>query len=692
MVDSKVIESHTVPKEVPIYRLVIKDAFEKLTEKEKLYSHYFSLASWWGSQVCLGQTSVESPVIFKLLQSLFSLEGGDVDKVEKRVVPSQVTKEEFTSLLMYASSFYGNMGNYLSFGDSKFIPRISKESLNKLIESLQCQEVSGYWNQCKDLMYSLDENQRELGIDGTGVSTYYSPNITKVEIEKVQKFMDKNGISGYNTRLFRAGLESNKYRLLIASAKERPVKSHTWEDIQIDIIYGDWSVLMGRVANYLQQAIPFAANENQTNMLKKYVDHFTGGNIDDHKDSQRFWIKDQQPVVETNIGFIESYRDPFGVRGEFEGFVSVVNKIMTERLGVLLKNAEVCLSKLPWTKDYEKDKFLKPDFTSLEVLTYASTGLPTGINLSNYDDIRQNEGFKNVSLGNVLTARKDEYITFIHDKDQKIFNQLFIDAMEVQVGLHELIGHGSGKTFVVDKDGKYNFNTETTVNSLTGKPLNLKEEVYQPGESYDSRFKSLGSAMEECRAECVGVYLSPDEKVLEFFHFQGEKANDVYYANWLIMCKAGLTALEFYTPENKKWRQAHMQGRFAILQIFLKCGVLTLDRSKADDITILLNRELIKTVGVKAIGDFLNEIQVLKATGNATAANELFDRLTIQPITGDWLAMRDIVIQKKKPRRVFCQANTVVNNNKVELVEYDDSPQGLIKSMISRFGKDFSGL
>jgi dipeptidyl-peptidase-3 len=86
----------------------------------------------------------------------------------------------------------------------------------------------------------------------------------------------------------------------------------------------------------------------------------------------------------------------------------------------LVKHSEHVIPLLPWPKYMEKDNFLAPDFTTLDIVGFACNGCPLGINIPNYDDIRETEGFKNVFLNNSFGSYAINAMQFATEEQSKI--------------------------------------------------------------------------------------------------------------------------------------------------------------------------------------------------------------------------------------------------------------------------------
>jgi len=493
-----------------------------------------------------------------------------------------------------------------------------------------------------------------------------------------------------NTRVVKNG--PNDFTLLVASVQSRLHVSHEIDTKQgekatLKVQYGDFSADLAKVVQALEEAKIYTANDYQTRMIEAYIKSFNTGSIQDHKDGSKWWVKDVGPVVESYIGFIETYVDPYGGRAEWEGFTAIVNKQLSAKYEVLVDSAPKLVKVLPWGPDFEVDVFRKPDFTALEVVSFATGGIPAGINIPNYYDIRESVGFKNVSLANILAAKApNQELTFIHPSDVELYNTWDNRAFELQVANHELLGHGSGKLFEEYADGKKNFDPEKIINPLTGRKIT---SWYKPGQTPGSVLGEVSSSMEECRAETVALYLVSNPDILEIFNYTDKKdIEDIQYITFLLMARAGLRALEFYDPVTQKHGQTHMQARLGITQHLIYSGIVRLEEVRdanggLENLYVRVDRSLVLSKGKEAAGKLLIELQVRKSTADAIGSREFYNNLT-KPIQGWEGEIRDIVLRKKLPRKIFVQPNTTLVDDKVVLKEYPLTASGVIQSFVER--------
>lgn len=121
--------------------------------------------------------------------------------------------------------------------------------------------------------------------------------------------------------------------------------------------------------------------------------------------------------------------------------------------------------------------------------------------------------------------------------------------------------------------------------------------------------------------------------------------------------------LQSYLPISKEWLEPHSQGRYVLLRVCLEAGedfVNVVETESGTNLRLRVDRSKIHTVGKKAVGDFIEKLQVYRSTADVKAAKKLLDKYSEVPESGPypWAEWRNIILAHKQPEKIFVQPNT----------------------------------
>jgi dipeptidyl-peptidase-3 len=529
----------------------------------------------------------------------------------------------------------------------------------------------------------------------TAQSSYYpANNVNESDASMVSKVLERNSIFPENTRL-RKKDDGTGFEVLVASVEGGDIVEFPLSDGQgsLSVVGGDHAVHLERVCGELDEASKYAANNRHKEFLAAYIESFRTGSLEAYRKSQRIWVQDKAPRVENIFGFVEPYRDPHGIRAEFEGLVAIADDQETKLLAKLVQHSDKFIRRLPWATPenngkgpFEKNLFEPPDLSSIHAIAYCSSIIFPGINLPNYNDIRQEDGFKNVIIANRMAVESEaKQYPFIDEPEAERFKKHKFPAYYWWVVLHELLGHGTGRMMVESTGENFNFDIKSPpINPITGGPIT---SWYKPGQTWTGQFGDLATTVDECRAELVGAYLMDDPELLELFGFHETsdiQAEDLAYNLYQQLGVDGLRGLSNYNSDGK-WGQAHSRAHFAMLKCLL-CdwgGVMTVTHDKAkQSLTVKVDRSKIRTHGKPALGKMLLHLHMFRCTADVEGCRTYYEDLS--RVDGDYIEWRETVLVNKPPPLIFVHANTFSSEDTVTLKEYEPTIEGVIQSWAER--------
>jgi len=507
------------------------------------------------------------------------------------VHPQGIDPAALGEIQRYTKLFWINNGAYNNLTARKFVLKITPEAF---AAAAHASEKAGATFATRN-GESLDATLKRLQ------PMFFDPNVDPIVTSKTPP-PGKDILTASSNNLYAGGVSmadlkgfTERYGLNARLVKQAPGKL-VEEVYKID---GRYATQITAIVKHLEDAIPFA-DEPMQKALRALVQWYRTGEEKDRENFDIAWVQDKQSPVDTINGFIEVYLDPRGIKGSWEALVFYVNPQKTEVIKKLAENAQWFEDHMPTDAKYHKPNVSGIVANAIDVVVEAGDSgpvTPVGINLPNDQRIRQEYGSKSVSLANVVEAyekstpgtMRGEFAWTPEEVERGTKYAATTDTLHTD--MHEVIGHASGQQAA----------------GFKGTPQQAIKEYF--------------SALEEGRADLVGLYFLADPKLVELGIMPAADQDAMVRTEYEGYTRNALVQLR-RVREGSQIEEDHMRNRQMIIR-WLMANTKAIEERTRD------GKKYLVMVDPKAfregVGRLLGEVQRIKSEGDFAGAKKLFD-------------------------------------------------------------------
>jgi len=595
----------------------------KLSIDERLFSYYMYRACLPFNRIQRNQNHRYTNDIIELFEYLYN---------KKNMLHSEFAKEMETYLVY----LWSNHGFYFlrESSNNKRTPGrlgFTRLTQNELITVLTQLNYTKKYDHL--LPYIFDDSVDAEWVDHNDLAksgnNYYGKGFTEKDYEQLDVNI-KNKINAYPT------IENGRIVVKVRKIGD-DADSISSTELSVSVYWLRKAFELSKNRKYF--------DDHTSNSLDLLIKYFQDGDENHFREHTKEWLKTNNKL-DYVLGFVETYDDPKQIRGHAGGEITI-KTMDTQKYNKLLLE---CEKSLPIPDEYKKNISQSSilNVSINEILYSAGDYGPmlctAAYNLPNYEDIRSEFGSKQViykfqkSIEETLNPQlfkqfksKRQLELSKRDPDGELYNDLW----DLQVLLHETVGHASGKLYKhTFKEGENLF--------IGGVKYNIGDVINITDRNYSEFMIKDSSSLEELRAEINALYIS-----LANFDML---AKEGMFKDWLNvftkqelmnhciieMCRHMFR--RYYTQGDNftEIKEAHARANVVITNFILeRGGIELLEEIKnidGHDYHLLDINIVDFQKCFDAVVELLRLVQHIKSTGDYAMCQELFNKYTNGPV------------------------------------------------------------